>query len=267
MGQLKTQIEDLERFIDFLQGEASSPGPYLQKKNCTCSKNCDQKSESAFPVFNQPQKNDQSTKFESNQNNQTSVDILKKILSVMQMFAISQLNCGSRNIFEKNSLKKTSNHWGLNLNQNLKIILKLFFSDLRANLELSINKILIINSNYNESKKVSLYENAESDAEMARECPNELVKAIRKDFACSLRDLMQHGLIELSNSSSIVPFGCFVARSKESGSPMHIWDLLTKYFDAKHGKEFTQSAANKLSQSFNLNVVGGKVITIKQVRY
>jgi hypothetical protein len=31
--QLKTQIEDLERFIDFLQGEASSPGPYIHKKN------------------------------------------------------------------------------------------------------------------------------------------------------------------------------------------------------------------------------------------
>lgn len=140
------------------------------------------------------------------------------------------------------------------------------YRDLRANLELAINKILIINSNYNESKKVSLYENAESDDEISRECPNELVRAIRKDFACSLRDLMQHGLIELSNSSSIVPFGCFVARSKESGSQMHIWDLLIKYFDAKHGKEFTQSAANKLSQSFSLNVVGGKVITIKQVR-
>ena len=40
--QLKTQICDLERFIDFLQGEASSPGPYAQKK----------KDGSAFPIFN-----------------------------------------------------------------------------------------------------------------------------------------------------------------------------------------------------------------------
>ena len=41
VGQLKTQIADLERFIDFLQGEASSPGPYAQKKN-----------QSAFPISN-----------------------------------------------------------------------------------------------------------------------------------------------------------------------------------------------------------------------
>ena len=40
--QLKTQISDLERFIDFLQGEASSPGPYAQKKM----------NGSAFPAFN-----------------------------------------------------------------------------------------------------------------------------------------------------------------------------------------------------------------------
>ena len=36
VGQLKTQITDLERFIDFLQGEATSPGP-LGKERCTCS--------------------------------------------------------------------------------------------------------------------------------------------------------------------------------------------------------------------------------------
>lgn len=82
-----------------------------------------------------------------------------------------------------------------------------------------------------------------------------------------------------------MPFGCFVVRSKETQSQMHIWDLVMKYYDMKvkhkkffcvlfkvylilimlkHGKEFTQSATNKLSQSFNLNVVNGKAITIKQ---
>lgn len=35
VGQLKTQIADLERFIDFLQGEANSPGPYA-KSHCKC---------------------------------------------------------------------------------------------------------------------------------------------------------------------------------------------------------------------------------------
>jgi len=40
--------------------------------------------------------------------------------------------------------------------------------------------------------------------------------------------------------------------------------LLQKQF-SKHGKEFTQSTVNKLSQSFSLNVVSGRSITTKQV--
>jgi hypothetical protein len=48
------------------------------------------------------------------------------MLSIMQIFAITQLGCGIRT-FEKNSLKKTStNHWG----------------DMRANLEIAISKVL-----------------------------------------------------------------------------------------------------------------------------
>jgi hypothetical protein len=39
--QLKTQVVDLERFIDFLQGEATSPGPYGDKQKaakCDCNR-------------------------------------------------------------------------------------------------------------------------------------------------------------------------------------------------------------------------------------
>ena len=93
---------------------------------------------------------------------------------------------------------------------------------------------------------------------------------MRKDLACSLRDLLQHGLVESTQGagagSSLIPFGCFVVRSKESSqSQLHAWDLLLKYYGMKHGKEFTQSAVNKLSQSFSLTVVAGRPITTKQV--
>jgi len=43
---------------------------------------------------------------------QSSVALLKRMLSIMQIFAVSQLGC-SNGAFEKNSLKKQStNHWG-----------------------------------------------------------------------------------------------------------------------------------------------------------
>jgi hypothetical protein len=119
VGQLKTQISDLERFIMFLQGDASSPGPYARTyaNSCTCGLGGDG---SAFPVFSQPTKLSHSAtcghgreKDEARSDeNVSSVALLKRMLSIMQIFAVSQLGC-SNGAFEKNSLKKQStNHWG-----------------------------------------------------------------------------------------------------------------------------------------------------------
>jgi hypothetical protein len=65
------------------------------------------------------------------------------------------------------------------------------------------------------------------------ESPNDLIRVVRKDLACSLRDLMQHGLVEMNRGSSLVPFGCFVVRSKEIQNQLHVWELLKKYFEIK----------------------------------
>ena len=56
---------------------------------------------------------------------------------------------------------------------------------------------------------------------------------MRKELACSLRDLMQHGLVEVNRASSLVPFGCFVVRSKETQIQMHVWELIMKYYEMK----------------------------------
>lgn len=71
VNQLKTQIEDLERFIQFLQGEASSPGPYIQKQKMNCENCGSETSHSRFPIFNQPNRDDKhdNSKTDSNNNN------------------------------------------------------------------------------------------------------------------------------------------------------------------------------------------------------
>lgn len=248
--QLKTQISDLERFIQFLQGEATSPGPYGKYGMDS----------SAFPIFNQPTSAQSSGSDGGSQKNkdtesQSSIALLKRMLSIMQIFAITQFGC-SNGAFEKNVLKKQStSHWG----------------DMRANLEISISKVLklygnLIAARQKNKLKFNSTHTTESDEEQNQieEPPNDLIRTVRKELACCLRDLMQHGLIEVKRGTSLVPFGCFVVRSKESPNQMHVWELFLKYFDIKHGKEYTQSAANKLSQSFNLNIVSGKPITIKQ---
>ena len=74
------------------------------------------------------------------------------------MFTLTQLGCGPRpNSFEKNTLKKATHHWG----------------DIRANLELSINKVLRIHDNLvvakykqNQLKLNSTNATTESDEEV-----------------------------------------------------------------------------------------------------
>lgn len=65
---------------------------------------------------------------------------------------------------------------------------------------------------------------------------------------------------------------------------MHAWKLFLKYYEMKvnslscdnffstgfnfqHGNDFANSPARKLSESFSLDVIGGKPITLKQVLY
>jgi hypothetical protein len=43
-----------------------------------------------------------------------TINIMKKMSDLLQMFAATQFGCGSEAAFKKNSLKKTTkaNHWG-----------------------------------------------------------------------------------------------------------------------------------------------------------
>ena len=94
--------------------------------------------------------------------NESTIDLLKKLLSVMQMFTLTQLGCGvktnnSMSNFEKNTMKKATHHWG----------------DIRASLELSVNKVLKIHENLvvakyklNQLKLNSTNATTESDEEV-----------------------------------------------------------------------------------------------------
>jgi RUN domain-containing protein 1 len=149
--QLKTQIVDLERFIDFLQDD----NPRLKKnvankthQNCDC--NSEQKSvtdttskmkwnfrrrgdknvlsagtEAANKVVQSMNNEEATASHEQKQPKNCSNDIpitetlndkayniMQKAQTIMQMFGISHLGCGVGG-FKKNTLKKkTGNHWG-----------------------------------------------------------------------------------------------------------------------------------------------------------
>lgn len=246
--QLKTQITDLERFIQFLQGDVSSPGP-LGKERCTC----------AVHGKNFPSIDLKNTQFSSSHKlgisendtdenlRQTTLTLMKKALALLQVFAITQFGCGGQE-FQRNLLKRTAkaNHWG----------------DLRARLEVSIGRVLQVAAEQ-ESSNPSDFD-SESDEEQIPPSSQALTQVVRKELAMSIRDLMQHGLVELGQSNSLVTWGCFPNRAAGATKLMHAWDLLLKFYEMKHGKEYNESPARKLSQSFHLDIVGGKPITAKQ---
>ncbi|PSN47882.1 RUN domain-containing protein 1 [Blattella germanica] len=237
--QLKTQISDLERFIEFLQGEGTSEKS-LKNRTCTC--NCPVHGGlSSITRRKLQNKNDDEIRAET-------INIMKKAATLLQIFAVAQFGCGSEH-FKKNTLKKTmkANHFG----------------DLRANLEMAVDYVVELASNP-ESPLDSDYTSDSEDAPVVL-CNVKLTSAVRKQLALSIRDLMQHGLMPVGQSVSVVPFiGCF-PQMNTIGKNMHAWELILKYYELKNGERYNSTPARKLSQSFNLEIVGGQAISNKQV--
>lgn len=67
----------------------------------------------------------------------------------------------------------------------------------------------------------------------------DLVECVYRDLTNSLRDLLQHGLIETNYNRSLVPaFACLPVRSTKNEIGLHAWDLLMKYYETKVIKKF-----------------------------
>ncbi|EFA12041.2 RUN domain-containing protein 1 [Tribolium castaneum] len=85
VAQLKTQVADLERFINYLQSDT---------KHDKCSCGC------AYHSLKKPFKSD-------------TIGLIQRTATLLQMFAVLQLGCGAHS-FRKNDLKNSMkiNHWG-----------------------------------------------------------------------------------------------------------------------------------------------------------
>lgn len=103
----------------------------------------------------------------------------------------------------------------------------------------------------------------------------ELITLVRKKFAVTLQKLVQHGLRSVNESRHLVPFiGCFAnfqANSnhreypEEDYTEMHAWELILEYYNHKNGDYYTETPAQKLSQSYNLEIAGEGLTSNKQV--
>ncbi|XP_034671184.1 RUN domain-containing protein 1 isoform X2 [Drosophila subobscura] len=109
----------------------------------------------------------------------------------------------------------------------------------------------------------------------------ELTTVVRKNFARTLQQLIQHGLripAESAASSLMVPFmRCLHPGTQRMAAPsaqesqflglgrgMHAWELILEYYQLKHGEEYNNTPARKLSLSFQLDIVDAQDVTAKQ---
>merc|ERR1719210_2845509 len=223
VDQLQTQITDLEMFIEFLQGEASTMVPG-ECNGCGCSKH---NSPTKSPVNGSSKdlgrhqghhhhkhvpRYRMRTASEQDEIRKQTTSILEKTLAVLQLTALAQFGCGSEH-FHKNSLKQTKkgNHYG----------------DLRARLELAVDHILEACSRVEcltdtdcttTASNTSLAASEESSSSHSQ--PEFLMNSplvttiVRRELAVAVRDLMQHGMISAGGRSSIIPFmGCMSAKA------------------------------------------------------
>ncbi|XP_044728164.1 RUN domain-containing protein 1 [Chrysoperla carnea] len=239
INQFKTQIADLERFIQFLQ-----EGTQTSSTQCTCScpvhgvhntLNCHHSSSS------------KPRSMHDDEVKSRTIGIMKKAATLLQMFIVMQFGCGPNEHFRRNDLKTCYNHWG----------------DLRARLELAVARIEELCQNQSNDDHQSSQNEYFSDHDDSK---NRLVTAVRKQLAPSICDLLQHGLIEQFERTSVVPvMMCFAARqAEETPRKMHPWQLILQYYELKNGQRYNTTPARKLSQSFNLELADSHSVSHKQ---
>ncbi|XP_037742827.1 RUN domain-containing protein 1 isoform X1 [Chelonia mydas] len=244
--QLKTQIRDLEMFISFIQGEAGNP-VQVEDGQCACS---GRKPGSGpyKPNARLPPGNNRVNPEDARKMRETGLHLMRRMLAVLQIFAVSQFGCATgqipRTLWQKDQANKD-------------------YSPLIKKLEFSVDQVRQLALKHQHQDHVLSYSSMQDVSLGARD---ELTLAVRKELTIAIRDLMAHGLYASSQGMSLVlaPIACLIPALTSSPQTMHPWELFVKYYNTKNGRAFVESPARKLSQSFSLPVMGGITVTPKQ---
>ncbi|XP_043530940.1 RUN domain-containing protein 1 isoform X2 [Chiloscyllium plagiosum] len=240
--QLKTQICDLEMFINFLQDEVGSP-PQAQNGKCTCNVHGMKDSRASTAKLSGGRHHvDQET---ARTMRETGLNLVRRALAILQIFAVSQFGCAAgqipRGMWQPDETDKD-------------------YSPLLLKLEGAVDKVKQLALRH---QQVDEHVISSRDFYLGK---NELITAVRKELSIALRDLMSHGLYASSQGMSLVlaPIACLLPSFTTSPQTMHPWQLFVKYYNTRNGRAFVESPARKLSQSFALPVTGSGIVTPKQ---
>ncbi|XP_061568647.1 RUN domain-containing protein 1 [Cololabis saira] len=238
VDQLKTQIRDLEMFINFIQDEVGNP---LLPDGCSQQPQAAGTNTKASGVQRKvdPQ--------QAQRMRETGLQLIQKALAVLQIFAASQFGCAAGHV--------PPNLWSQEAaGQD--------YGPLLQRLEAAVEKVRVLGSRRHPSVEhvVSYTSTATLGAR------DELTTAVRRELAIALKDLLAHGLFSPSQTMTLVlaPISCLLPY-RPAAHTMHPWELFVKYYHSKNGKAFVETPARQLSQSFSLHVGAGPVtVTPKQ---
>ncbi|XP_068068795.1 LOW QUALITY PROTEIN: RUN domain-containing protein 1-like [Anomalospiza imberbis] len=237
--QLKTQIRDLEMFINFIQDEVGSSGK-AEDGHCDCG--------GSYKPSTRPSGNRVNPE-DARRMQETGLQLMRHVLAVLQIFAVSQFGCATGQIPRTLWQKDQDNQ---------------DFSPLIEKLELSVERVRQLALKHQQAEHVICSSELQDVPLGGRD--EELTLAVRRELTVALRDLLAHGLYASSPGMSLVlaPIACLIPAFTPSPRTMHPWELFVKYYNAKNGQAFVESPARKLSQSFALPVTGAVVATPKQ---
>ncbi|XP_026216944.1 RUN domain-containing protein 1 [Anabas testudineus] len=237
VDQLKTQIRDLEMFINFIQDEVGNP----------LLSDGSPQPQAAGTNGRTPRAKTKVDPEQAQKMRETGLQLIQKALAVLQIFAASQFGCAAGHVPQSMWPQET-------VNQD--------YGPLLQQLEAAVEKVRVLGSRRQPSLEHVV--NYTSNSTLGPR--DELTMSVRKELAIALKDLLAHGLFLPSQTMSLVlaPISCLLPFRPTTKS-MHPWELFVKYYHSKNGKAFVESPARQLSQSFSLPVGGGPVtITPKQ---
>ncbi|KAM6904579.1 RUN domain-containing protein 1 [Xenentodon cancila] len=236
--QLKTQIRDLEMFINFIQDEVGNP---------LLSDGFSQQPQAAGTNTKASGVKKKVDQEQAQRMRETGLQLIQKALAVLQIFAASQFGCAAGRVPQNMWSQETAGQ---------------DYGPLLQRLEAAVEKVRVLGSRRHPSiEHVVSYTSTSTLG--ARD---ELTTAVRKELAIALKDLLAHGLFSPSQTMTLVlaPISCLLPY-RPAAHTMHPWELFVTYYHSKNGKAFVESPARQLSQSFSLHVGAGPVtVTPKQ---
>ncbi|XP_068192738.1 RUN domain-containing protein 1 isoform X2 [Antennarius striatus] len=237
--QLKTQIRDLEMFINFIQDEVGNP---------LLSDAAHSQQPPASRTGTRPPSGKKRVDPEqAQQMRDTGLQLIQKALAVLQIFAVSQFGCAPGRVPPSMWPQDSAGP---------------DYGPLLQRLEAAVDRVRVLGS----CRQPSLEHVVNYTSNAALGPRDELTAAVRKELAPALKDLLAHGLFAPSQTMSLVlaPISCLLPY-RPAPQTMHPWELFVQFYHSKNGKAFVESPARQLSQSFSLPVGGGPVtVTPKQ---